>query len=640
LKWPIFSDAKSLVIRTRNANDQLMTNPWLVQAAGIGIFVTLVLVSPTLAQQNGAELYSRNCARCHDQGSSELRAPNRNVMSALTADEILRELDGGVMASVSNDLSRADKIAIAEFLSGKQIEQKPVAVRDSGRCGDPPHALAWGGPQWNGWGNSATNGRFQSAAAAAITPENVSNLKLKWAFGFQGAFSANAQPTVVGGSVFVGGGDRKVYSLDARTGCTYWAFATDAVVRTAISVGPSEGSDDHIVYFGDLAANAYAVNASSGALVWKTKVETHPAARITGAPTLYSGVLYVPLSSIEEGTGSRSGYECCTFRGSVVALDARTGREIWKTYTIAEEPRPTKTNAVGTQLYGPSGAAVWSAPTIDANRRALYVATGNSYSNPPTDTSDAVIALDLNTGTTLWHQQATPNDSYVVGCYGLDRTNCPDDHGPDHDFGQSPILATLADGQRMLVVGQKSGVVHALDPDRQGKFLWQTRIGKGGPLGGIMWGSAADQDHVYVANSDVRFLPGGSRQLDPHAGGGLFSLDLASGKIAWSAPPFVCGARKQCSPALSAAVTVVPGVVFSGGVSGLLRAYATTDGRLLWEVDTTGDHSTVNGVVARGGAMEGPGPTIVDGMLFVNSGYGLWGGLSGNVLLAFSVKDD
>src|ERR1700680_2100170 len=169
----------------------------------------------------------------------------------------------------------------------------------------------------------------------------------------------------------------------------------------------------------------------------------------------------------------------------------------------------------------------------------------------------------------------------------------------------------------MLVVGQESGGVDAFDPDQQGKILRQTRIGKGGPLGGIMWGSAADQDHVYVANSDVRFLPGSPRQLDPNAGGGLFSLELASGKIAWSAPPFVCGARKQCSPALSAAVTVVPGVVFSGGVSGFLRSYATTDGRLLWEVDTVGAHDTVNGVVARGGAMEGPGATIVDGMLFV-----------------------
>jgi polyvinyl alcohol dehydrogenase (cytochrome) len=612
----------------------------LAMRAGIGILgLVLLACPPAFAQQSGAALYSRSCAQCHEQGSQEVRAPARSAMAAMTADEILRALESGVMAAVSKDISKADKVAIAEFVSGKRVEQKFGALPDGGRCQQAAPALALDGPQWNGWGNNITNSRFQSAATA-ITPETVQNLKLKWAFGFQGGLSANAQPTVVGGRVFVGGGNRKVYSLDARTGCAHWAFSTDAVVRTAISVGPLEGSDDRAVYFGDTVANAYAVNTSTGALIWKARLDTHSAARITGAPTLYSGVLYVPVSSSEEAVGSRSSYQCCTFRGSVVALDARTGKEIWKTYTIAEEPRPTKKNAVGTQLYGPAGAAVWSAPTIDAKRQALYVATGNSYSNPPADTSDAVIALDLKTGARLWHQQATPNDSYIVACYSSDRINCPDDHGPDHDFGQSPILVTLADGQRLLVIGQKSGVVHAMDPDQQGKILWQTRVGKGGPLGGIMWGSAADRDHVYVANSDVRFVLGGVMLLDPGAGGGLFSLELASGKIAWKVPPFECGMRIQCSPALSAAVTVIPGVVFSGGVSGYLRAYATTDGRLLWEFDTAVDHNTVNGVAARGGAMEGPGPTIVGGMLYVNSGYGLWGGLPGNVLLAFSVKDD
>jgi polyvinyl alcohol dehydrogenase (cytochrome) len=613
----------------------------LAMRAGIGILSLVSLACPpAFSQQSGAALYFKSCAQCHEQGSQEVRAPTRGVMAAMTADAILRAMESGVMATVSKDISQADKVAIAQFMSGKRVEQKLGALPDGGRCHETAApAPALDGPQWNGWGNDLTNSRFQSAAATAITPENVQNLKLKWAFGFQGAFSANAQPTVVGGRVFVGGGDRKVHSLDARTGCAHWAFSTDAVVRTAISVGPLEGSDDQAAYFGDTIANAYAVNTSTGALIWKTRLDTHQAARITGAPALYSGVLYVPVSSSEEAVGSRGGYQCCTFRGSVVALDAKTGREIWKTYTIAEEPRPTKKNAMGTQLHGPSGAPVWSAPTIDAKRQALYVATGNSYSNPPADTSDAVIALDLKTGTKLWHQQATPNDSYVVGCYS-DRINCPDDNGPDHDFGQSPILVTLADGRRLLVIGQKSGMVHAMDPDQQGKILWQTRVGKGGPLGGIMWGSAADRDHVYVANSDVRFAPGGVLQLDPNAGGGLFSLELASGKIAWKVPPYECGMRKQCSPALSAAVTVIPGVVFSGGVSGYLRAHATTDGSLLWEFDTAGDHSTVNGVAARGGAMEGPGPTIAGDMLYVNSGYGQWGGLPGNVLLAFSVKDD
>jgi polyvinyl alcohol dehydrogenase (cytochrome) len=445
-----------------------------------------------------------------------------------------------------------------------------------------------------------------------------------------------AQPTIVGGLLFVGGGDREVYALDAKTGCARWAFKTEALVRTAISFAPIPGTDQFAVFFGDLRANAYAVNAITGALVWKTKVEDHPAALITGAPTLYSGILYVPVSSMEEVTGSPSAYQCCTFRGSVVALDSATGKQIWKGFTVPEAPRPTKRNAMGTQLYGPSGAAVWSAPTIDVQRQVLYVATGDNYSDPPSETSDAILAFELATGRLLWHRQVTANDAYITSCLVGDSTNCPESNGPDHDFGQSPILVTMRSGQRVLVAGQKSGVVHALDPDQEGKILWQTRVGKGGPLGGIMWGSAADQDHVYVANSDVRFTDG-YQALDPNAGGGLFALELATGRISMQVPPVPCGDRRRCSPALAAAVTAIPGVVFSGGMSGSLRAYSTEDARLLWEVDTARDYSVVNGGSASGGAMDGPGPSIVDGMLYVNSGYAQWGGLPGNVLLAFEV---
>jgi polyvinyl alcohol dehydrogenase (cytochrome) len=491
------------------------------------------------------------------------------------------------------------------------------------------------GPRWNGWGADAGNSRFQPTAMAGLTRDQVPSLRLKWAFGFSGRSSAVAQPTIVGGLLFVGGGDREIYALDAKTGCTRWAFKTEALVRTAISFAPVPGTDQFAVFFGDLRANAYAVNAITGALVWKTKVEDHPAALITGAPTLHSGILYVPVSSMEEFTGTPSAYQCCTFRGSVVALDIATGKQVWKGYTVPEASRPTKRNAMGTQLHGPSGAAVWSAPTIDVQRQALYVATGDNYSDPPSETSDAILAFDLATGRMLWHWQATTNDSYITSCLSADRTNCPESNGPDHDFGQSPILVTMRSGQRVLVAGQKSGVVHALDPDQGGKILWQTRVGKGGPLGGIMWGSAADQDRVYVANSDVRFS--GYKDLDPNAGGGLFALELATGKISLQVPPVPCGSRSRCSPALAAAVTAIPGVVFSGGMSGYLRAYATDDGRLLWEVDTARDYAIVNGGSASGGAMDGPGPTIVDGMLYVNSGYAQWGGLPGNVLLAFEV---
>jgi polyvinyl alcohol dehydrogenase (cytochrome) len=596
--------------------------------------VTALLVAscfPAFAQQSGAALYTQNCAQCHDAADQQSRVPRRGALQLMSFEHVLRTITSGSMAEMTKGRTDEERKAIASFVTGRASERAKNEV--SAECAKRP--LTFAGaldlPRWNGWGADLNNSRFQPAEAARLRPDQVPKLQLKWAFGFPSVPSAYAQPTVVGGVLFVGGGDYKVHALDAESGCAIWTYATEAPVRTAISFGPLSGTDHFAVFFGDVRANAYAVDAATGSLVWMTKVEDHPAARVTGGPTLFSGVLYVPVSSIEEATGSRPSYECCTFRGSVVSLDAATGRQVWKAYTIPEAPHPTSKNAIGTQLHGPSGASVWSSPTIDVQRQALYVATGNSYSNPPSDMSDAILAFDLKTGGMLWYRQATLKDSYVWACNGFDKTNCPEDHGPDHDFGQSPILVTLRDGHRALVIGQKSGVVHAFDPDQEGKVLWETRIGKGGPLGGSEWGSAADQDRIYVANSDVRFLRDGTRRLDPAAGGGLFGLNLSDGKVTMQVPPVPCGDRDRCSPALSAAVTTIPGVVFSGGVSGFLRAYATDSGRLLWEFDTARDYATVNGVSGHGGALDGPGPVIVDGMLYVNSG--------GNVLLAFGVSD-
>jgi polyvinyl alcohol dehydrogenase (cytochrome) len=594
--------------------------------------------APALAQQEGAALYASHCAQCHDAGNAQSRVPGRSAMQGMSFDHVLGTLTSGSMAAMAKERSDEERRAIAAFVTGKTAAGD-AAIEAQGRCAQQVSAFPQplDGPRWNGWGVDAGNSRFQPADMAGLTAEEVPRLRLKWAYAFPGASVSFAPPTIVGGLLFIGGTDRKVHALDARSGCTLWTLPTDAAVRAAISFAPLPGTDQFAIFFGDLRANAYAVNALTGALIWKTKVEEHPTARITGAPTLHSGVLYVPVSSLEEAAGSQASYECCTFRGSVVALEALTGKPVWQAYTIPEVPHPTSKNTRGTQLFGPSGAAVWSAPTIDPKRNAVYVATSNSYSNPPAATADAILAFELATGKLLWKQQATPKDAFIVACYGADRTNCPDEHGPDHDFGQSPILVTLRDGRRVLAIAQKSGVVHALDPDDGGKILWQTRVGKGGALGGSEWGSAADQDRIYVANSDVRFLHDGTRRLDSTQGGGLFGLDLASGKIAMEVSPVACGDRLQCSPALSAAVSLIPGVVFSGGVSGFLRAYATADGKLLWEFDTARDYTAVNGVPAHGGAIDGPGPVIAGGMLYTNSGYGQWSGVAGNVLLAFEV---
>jgi polyvinyl alcohol dehydrogenase (cytochrome) len=329
----------------------------------------------------------------------------------------------------------------------------------------------------------------------------------------------------------------------------------------------------------------------------------------------------------------------------VVALDAATGKQVWKTYTIAEAPKATTKTKSGIQRWGPSGAGVWSTPTIDEKRDAIYVATGDNYSDPPTRTSDAVLALDRATGHMLWSRQMTSGDAFTVDCAQKAKTNCPDSNGPDLDFGQPPILVSLPNGKRALVLGQKSGVAHALDPDQQGEVLWQRRLGKGSALGGIQWGSSADQDQMYAALSDIGFsvktnpnAPGGfTMELDPAKGGGLFALRLQTGEQVWSAPPPQCGTRPKCSPAQSGAVTAMPGVVFSGSLDGHLRAYRSDTGEIVWDFDTAREYDAVNGGKARGGSLDGGGPAVVGGLVYVNSGYGTFGGMPGNVLLAFSV---
>ena len=318
-----------------------------------------------------------------------------------------------------------------------------------------------------------------------------------------------------------------------------------------------------------------------------------------------------------------------------------------------EEPKPTRKNRLGVPMTGPSGAAVWSSPTVDLDKGMVFVTTGDSYTDPAAATSDAFVAFDLKSGKLLWSRQITAGDAFTVDCDFPEavRVNCPTPPGPDHDFGTSPILVTLASGRRVLIAGQKSGVVSAVDPDRQGAIVWQRKIGKGGRLGGIQWGIAADGQHVYAAVSDVEITappPGGEGGrpsifgvpllLNPKAGGGLYALDVATGEIAWHTPHPGCGATPGCSPAQSAATTVIPGVVFSGGLDGHLRAYDTKDGRMIWDTETARPFQTVNGGDAKGGSLDGSGPVVVNGTVYVNSGYLFTGHTPGNVLLAFTIR--
>jgi polyvinyl alcohol dehydrogenase (cytochrome) len=594
-----------------------------------------------LSAQDGASVYRAACASCHDAGLQ--RAPSRAALLAMSPERVLASLESGSMISMTAARTATERRAVAEFVTGKSF-QRPLVTRPAAQAmcaAGPPPASLLTGSAWNGWSASGSNSRYQDAAKAGFSAGDVSRLKLKWAFGFPGDIAADAQPAVAGGRVFVGSQSGNVYALNAATGCVHWFFQAAASVRAAVTVARVEtaGRSREAAFIGDRAGNVYAVDAASGELLWKTTVDPHPVARVTGSPVFYNGRLYVPVASGEEGAGAAASYECCRFRGSLVALDAVTGEQIWKAYTIGEPARPTAKNKIGTQLWGPSGAPIWSSPTIDPVRNAVYVTTGDNYSDPPSPTSDAFVAFDLGSGRMLWSRQTTAADAWNSACIRDDSTNCPGSKGPDFDFASPPILVALGNGRRALVAGQKSGVVHAVDPDREGAVLWQKRVGNGGINGGVQWGSAADESKVYVALSDIGRIPVPNSLVtdpDPKGGGGLFALRLDSGEQVWHTPPPPCGERKRCSPAQSAAVSAVSGVVFSGSVDGHLRAFNTETGAIVWDVDTAGAQKAVNEVPARGGSINGPGPAIAGGMLFVESGYAS-NGMPGNVLLAFSV---
>jgi polyvinyl alcohol dehydrogenase (cytochrome) len=464
------------------------------------------------------------------------------------------------------------------------------------------------------------NTRYQKQPG--LTADEVPRLKLKWSFGFPGDTRAVAQPAIVGGRVFVGSHGGIVYSLDLATGCTYWSFTAGAIVRTGVVVVQASPGQ-WVVYFGDAAAYAHAVDALTGRELWKAKLDDYPVARVTGTPTFYNGRLYVPVSSGEELASGGATYVCCKFRGSLVALDAGTGRQIWKTYTIPDQAKVYKTTEQGRQLWGPAGASIWSAPTIDAKRGRIYASTGNSYTGVEIPTSDAVVAFDLESGSMLWSKQVTQGDNWLPGCPRSPL--CPEKPGDDYDLASSPTMVST-NGKDLIVVGQKSGVLWGLDPDASGAVVWQHRAGQGGGLmGGIMWGPATDQSVAYVGVAD-----GARADATP----GLYAVRTATGERLWKSPPPAGPGSTTSQPT---APTLMPGIVFSATFGGRMRAHKTETGEVVWEFDVNRSFETVNGVPAKGGSFDGAGPAIANGTVVMTSGMGFAGGVAGNVLMAFTV---
>jgi polyvinyl alcohol dehydrogenase (cytochrome) len=595
----------------------------------------LMLASACVADDPfAAELYANHCAHCHDHGG-DARVPPRATLEKMTSAAVLRALETGVMRDMGAQLTQSESLALAAYL-GKAGAARVDQFVD--RCAASPALVSPADSTgWSGWGAGLNNWRFQNAASAGLSAADVSKLRLKWVFGVADATSMRSQPSVYAGRVFVAG-PSEVYSLDARTGCMHWSTNAAATIRSGITIAAAGLRT--LVVFGDAAGWVRALDASTGESVWQVHADEHPAAMVTNTPVFHNGRLYFGVSSLEEVRAISPNYVCCTFRGSVEAVDAATGRAVWKTYTIAESARPGKTTKRGAKTMGPSGAGVWTTPTVDPEHNVLYVTTGDNYSEPVTATSDAVLALALDTGEVLWSKQLTQGDAYNGTCRIAGKANCPDADGPDFDFGSSAILMPLGPNRRVLVLAQKSGMLHGVDPDQRGRISWQVRVGEGGTLGGIQWGPATDGTRIYVALSDMgyRERTATGRKPDPQRGGGMFAFLPGNGERVWMTPPVPCGNRKPCSPAQSQAVSAIPGAAFSGSNDGHLRAYSVTDGRIIWDYDTVRDYQTVNGVPGKGGALDAGGPVIAGGMVFVGSGYGQFGGIPGNVLLAFAVE--
>jgi polyvinyl alcohol dehydrogenase (cytochrome) len=607
--------------------------------------------------------FLETCGVCH--GRIE-QAPPIEILQKLSPEKIYQTITTGSMKTQAAGLSDERKIKVAEWVSGRRL-----GAGESGDARKMPNACpsnpavrnVAAGAAWNGWSADALNNtRYQPAKAAGITPAAVARLELKWAFAVPGASSMYGQPTIVDGRVFIGSDTGYLYSLDAVSGCVHWSFQAQAGLRSTPMIAPAKpGSTRMAAFFGDIRGNAYSVDASSGELLWKTAVDSHPLTRITAGVKVHNGRVYVPVANLEEPGSSGYDYVCCTSRGIVVVLDASTGKQIWKTYTISEKPSPRKTST-GVDFLGPSGASVWGTVTLDPKRHAVYLSTGNAFSEPDVGRSDAVMAMDMDTGKILWVQQALHGDVWHTGncpagpppadfpprsaartpavasraAQGGQSGNqaargareqprrppppahyyCPEQkNNPDWDFSAGVMLVDLPNGKSLVVAGQKAGVVWAFDPDRKGELVWKSDISRGE----ITFGAAADEEFGYF----------GMR------GGSLAAVRLKDGVEIWNTyidpQPGMESHR-----GVSAAVSVTPGVVFVSGLDGTLRAFSAFNGRSLWQYDTTKEVKTVNGVVGKGGSIGAAGASIVNGMVYVTSGYiGFQRGQPGNLLLAF-----
>ena len=582
---------------------------------------------------DGMALYQAHCSACHD--GQVPRAPHMITFSTIGAVTILNAMNNGVMRAQASALSATEREVLASFLAGEAMAPPTPILA----CSDPISELASiDTVAMQGWGGNAENHRHSDGAVVGLDRNNVDRLSLKWVFAYPGALRARSQPLVHDGVIFVGSQSGDIYALDLESGCAHWTYAAGAEVRSSLSLGQVPGRGDPVLYMGDFSATVHAIDARDGSLVWRAPVGDHPDATITGSPKLHEGSLYVPISSSEWATAADPGYACCTFRGGVVSVDAASGALNWRAHVIDEPAMETgETNPFGAARKGPAGAPVWNSPTIDAERGVLYVGTGEAYTSPAVDTSDAVLAFSLATGERQWAKQLLGGDAWNMACFIGEAANCPEEDGPDLDIGASTVL--WSGGERdYLLVGQKSGDVYALDPDKGGAVVWHNKVGRGGFLGGVHWGMSANGESLFVPIADTTITGRFTGPVSP----GIHALDPTSGEVRWYTPSVAdCDGKSPipvCDQGMSAAITSTDQLVFAGSLDGNLNAYDSLSGEVVWSFDTFGEFESVSGDTALGGSIESDGPVLYQGHVLVNSGYQFGARMPGNALMVFSLQ--
>lgn len=611
-------------------------------AVGLGL-----MAAPAFAQQGappdhpGRAVYQRSCAACHDNPAATpgaARAAQLASLQAATPARLREVLTEGVMKDIGATLSPQDMTNVVAYLTAGQ-QQAPAQWTDAILCSADKRAVNTAAPVTvAGFGFNQNQTRALTAKQAGLKKGDMKNLAVAWAIAFPGQGSGTG-PAILGDTLFIVGGGR-LLAIDAASGCVKWTYASNSRNTPAIGdlggrkvLALSAGRDIHVV------------DAASGQLVWKGsgQPQNGSGGSIRGGVVFAGDKIIVPLSASGVASGMNARSECCSGHGSVVALNAADGKQAWEWHTMPEPTYNGQVNSLGVKQKGPSGAPIWSVPLIDVKRNRVIVTSGENTSHPGTDTSDAIIALDLATGKVAWKYQAMAADVWNMACdvaSGNNGPNCPvlfGGDGRDYDFGAGAALAKGRNNKDVILAGQKSGHVWALDADT-GKLLWSQRVGEGTALGGVHWGITVDNNNIIAPINDP--IIGPDRNWPSKAG--LYAFDIKSGKPKWSfvAKPDCAGQRAtlvancETKYGFSVAPMVIDGAVVGGTLGGQVFVLDGKNGKALKMIDTAGPMTTINPVTGKGGSIDAHGLSAGAGMIFVNSGYGSFSQTPGNLFIA------